>query len=325
LHIVFYYPKKLPVKEYGGVERAVVWLVKGLSELGHKVTFIGPEGSNVAHAENVFVPFVDVKVPAPDAIKKLIPKDADIIHFNNDSLFENNYGLPSIVTVYGTVSTMKGLDARYCFISGAQKKYWGGLEENPMVHIGLDESEYIYRKEKDDYFLFLSRVDWDVKGVDWAIDSAEKAGVRLIIAGNVHNKKFINSYWRGYLKKQLSDRIHYVGPVGGELKAMLLAKARALIFPTQWCEAFGIVTIEALASGTPVITTHNGAMPEIVEHGKTGFLCKDITEMTTAIKNIGSLKAEDCLKSVTEKFNCLRMAKEYAKLYVNLLERQKQK
>lgn len=319
MHIVFYYPKKLPVKEYGGVERAVVWIIKGLAELGHKVTFIGPEGSSVAHCKNVFVPFVDVKVPQPSAIRPLIPKDADIIHFNNDSLFDADYGAPSIVTVYGTVKDMKGLNKNYCFISNAQRLYWG-YPQNPVVHIGLDRDEYIYREEKDDYFLFLSRVDWSVKGVDWAVEAAQKAGVRLLIAGNVHSRKFVNSYWRGYLKSKLSDRIQYVGPVGGELKAMLLAKARALVFPTQWCEAFGIVTIEALASGTPVITTHNGAMPEIVEHGKTGFLCKSPDEMAEAIKNTGRLKAGDCLKSVTERFNHARMAKDYVRLYENLLK-----
>lgn len=320
MHIVFYYPKKLPVKEYGGVERAVCWMIKGLHELGHRVTFIGPEGSSVPHAENVSVPFVDVKVPGPGQLKGLIPKDADVLHFNNDSVFDLDYGVPSIVTVYGAINDMKGLGNRYCFISDAQRRFWG-YPNNPVVHIGLDRDEYIYREQKDDYFLFLSRVDWDVKGVDWAVEAAEKAGVRLIIAGNVHRKKFVNSYWRGYLKKRLSDRILYAGPVGGELKAMLLAKARALIFPTKWCEAFGIVTIEALASGTPVITTHNGAMPEIVEHGKTGFLCKDVEEMRAAMKDTASLKPTDCLKAIAQRFNHARMASDYVKLYEALLEK----
>ena len=100
---------------------------------------------------------------------------------------------------------------------------------------------------------------------------------------------------------------------------MLLAKAKALIFPTQWCEAFGIVTIEAFASGTPVITTHNGAMPEIVEHGKSGFLCKDVDEMAEAIKKIGSINPLDCLKRIEERFNYRRMALEYEALYKDIL------
>lgn len=319
MHIVFYYPKKLPVKEYGGVERAVVWLIKGLHEFGQTVTFIGPKGSAVPYCKNVFIPSVDVKVPTPDEIKDLLPEDADIIHFNNDNIFDYDYGIPSIVTVYGTIKDMKGLTKRYCFISDAQRQYWG-YPQNPVVHIGLDQDEYIYREIKDDYFLFLSRVDWDVKGVELAIETALKAGIRLLIAGNVHRKKFVNSYWRGYLKRKLSDQILYVGPVGGELKAMLLAKAKALIFPTKWCEAFGIVTIEALASGTPVITTHNGAMPEIVEHGKTGFLCKDVNEMAEAIKKISSINPMDCLKRIEERFNYRRMTLEYMRLYESLLK-----
>ena len=101
---------------------------------------------------------------------------------------------------------------------------------------------------------------------------------------------------------------------------MLLAKARALIFPTQWCEAFGIVTIEALTSGTPVITTHNGAMPEIIENGKHGFLCKDVDEMAEAVKKVDSIKPQDCLKRIDEKFNYKKMAEEYAKLYQSVLK-----
>jgi len=318
MHIVFYYHKKLPVKEYGGIERIVVWLIKGLCEIGHTVTFIGPQGSAVPYCRNIFAQFADVNAPLPEQLKDLIQQDADIIHFNTDSLFAHDYGVPSLVTMYGAIKGFKGLNRRYCFVSEAQRRYWG-YPENSFIHIGLDPDEYIYKEQKDDYFLFLSRVDWDVKGVDWAVEAAEKTGVRLIIAGNVHRKKFVNSYWRGYLKKKLSDRITYIGPVGGELKAMLLAKAKALIFPTQWCEAFGIVTIEAFASGTPVITTHNGAMPEIVEHGKTGFLCKDVDEMAEAIKKIGSINPLDCLKRIEERFNYRRMALEYEALYKDIL------
>ncbi|MBI3398979.1 MAG: glycosyltransferase, partial [Deltaproteobacteria bacterium] len=244
MHIVHYYPKKLPVKEYGGIERAIVWLIKGLKELGHSVTFIGPEGSSIPNCNNICAPFNGIDVPSPAILKNLLPADAEILHFHSDDRFDNDYGIPVVVTVYGCKNDMHGLGGNYFFLSDRQRRYWG-YAENPFVHIGLDPAEYIYREAKDGYFLFLSRVDWDVKGVDWAVEVAEKVGVRLLIAGNVHRKKFVNSYWRGYLKRRLSDQILYVGPVGGELKAMLLAKARALIFPTQWCEPFGIVTIEA--------------------------------------------------------------------------------
>lgn len=319
MHIVHYYPKRLPVKEYGGIERVVVWLVKGLKELGHEVTLISQEGSAVPHCNNVCGPFNGIDVPPPEILKGLLPHNTDILHFHSDDKFDGNYGVPVVVTVYGCRDNMHGLGRNYCFISDAQRQYWG-YPKNPFIHIGLDHADYIYREKKDDYLLFLSRVDWKVKGVDWAVKVAEKTGTRLIIAGNVHRRSFVSSYFRGYLKKKLTDKITYVGPVGGELKAMLLAKARALIFPTQWCEPFGIVTIEALASGTPVITTYNGAMPEIVEHGKTGFLCKDINGMVDAVKNIDSIKPQDCLKRVEEKFHYKKMAEEYIKLYKSFLK-----
>lgn len=319
MHIVHYYPKKLPVKEYGGIERAIVWLIKGLKEFGHTVTFIGPEGSSIPYCANICGPFDSIDIPSPQILKNLLPRDADIIHFHSDDKFGSKYGVPAVITVYGCRDNMQGLGGNYCFISNAQRQYWG-YPANPFIHIGLDPAGYIYRETKDDYFLFLSRVDWKVKGVDWAVSVAEKTGVRLIIAGNVHRRSFVGSYFRGYLKKRLSDKITYIGPVGGELKAMLLAKARALIFPTQWCEAFGIVTIEALASGTPVITTHNGAMPEIIENGKHGFLCNDIDEMAEAVKKIDNIKPQDCLKWIDEKFHYKKMAEEYVKLYQSVLK-----
>jgi len=318
LHIVFYYHVRLPVKEYGGIERFVVWLIKGLSERGHKVTLIGPEGNSVAGCEKRGGPFAGVRVPTPELLGRYIPEGADIIHFNGDYAF-GDYGLPSLTTVRGCVKGFAGLKD-VSFISDAQRKYWG-YPDAPFIHNGLDPSEYIFRREKDDYFLFLSRVDWEVKGVGVAIEAAERAGARLLIAGNVHRKTFVNSFFRGFLKKKLSDRIQYVGPVGGELKAMLLAKAKALIFPTQWCEPFGNVTIEALVSGTPVITTHNGAMPEIVEHGRTGFLCDGAAEMAEAIRGIGAIDQAECRRAVEERFTYQSMAAAYESLYASVAGR----
>lgn len=327
MHIVHYYHKPLPVKEYGGVERVIVWLIKGLRELGHTVTLIGPSGSTL---DCNLIPFPhSVKVPSSSELKEYIPADADIIHFHNDGYMDMNLGIPVIKTMHGyggkdNDTQRHLLDKTYCFLSDAHRTHWG-LFQNPFVHIGLDPSEYRFRDQKDDFFLFLSRIDWDVKGLDWAIDVTKRAGVRLIIAGNFHRKTFVNSYWRGPLKRHLGENCYYVGPVGGELKVTLLAGAKALIFPTQWPEPFGIVTIEALASGTPVITTRNGAIPEIVEHGRHGFLCETRDEMVDAVKNIDKIRSADCLKRVEEAFHYKKMTEEYLRLYHSILETYKRK
>ena len=325
MHIVHYYGKPLPVKEYGGVERAVVWLIKGLKELGHTVTLIGPEGSTLDC--NLVTYPESVEVPPSSELKKYIPVNADIIHFHNDGQMDMELDIPVLKTMYGYGKREKArertdkklLDRSYCFLSDSHRRNWD-MPDNPFVHIGIDPSEFRFRENKDDYFLFLSRIDWNVKGLDWAIEVAKRAGVRLIIAGNFHRKAFVNSYWRFPLKRKLGKDCYYTGPVGGELKATLIAGARAMIFPTRWPEPFGIVAIESLVSGTPLITTHNGAMPEIVEHGKSGFLCNTIDEMVEAVKDVSAIDPAECRKRVEEKFSYTVMAEAYLKLYQDYLK-----
>ncbi|MFH0924207.1 MAG: glycosyltransferase [bacterium] len=321
MHIVHYYHRALPVKEYGGIERIIVWLIKGLKELGHTVSLIAPAESTV---DCNLIPFPpNLKVPVASNLKDYIPKDADLIHFHNDGYIDMELDIPVLKTMYGYGGKedpkRKLIDMTYCFLSDSHRRNWS-LFLNPYIYVGLDPAEYKFREAKDDYFLFLSRIDWPVKGLDWAIEVAKKAGVRLIIAGNFHRKSFVNSFWRFPLKRQLGVDCYYTGPVGGELKAALLAGAKALIFPTQWAEPFGVVVIEALASGTPVITTMNGTMPEIIEHGKHGFLCKDKTEMIEAIKNISSINPSDCRRRVEELFNYKVMARNYVKIYNDLIK-----
>lgn len=320
MHIAHYYHKPLPVKEYGGVERAVVWLIKGLKELGHTVTLIGPEGSTI-DCNLVTFPH-NAEVPNGAELNDYIPNNVDIIHFHSDGYMDMNLDSKVVITMYGygkeDRTDYKLLDKTYICLSDKHRQTWK-LPDNYFVHIGIDSSEFIFRDRKDDYFLFLSRIDWDVKGLDWAIEVAKRAGVRLIIAGNFHRKSFVNSYWRFPLKRNLGKDCYYMGPVGGELKAALLAGAKAMIFPTRWPEPFGIVAIESLVSGTPLITTHNGAMPEIIEHGKQGFLCHTKDEMVDAIKNIDAISPAECLKRIEDKFSYREMAEKYVKLYQNII------
>ena len=314
MHIVHYYHKPLPVNEYGGVERDITWLIKGLRELGHTVTLIGPKGSSL---ECNMVSFPgNSQVPAPGELKDYIPKDADILHFHHDGFIDMPVDIPYVTSLYGygNLKDSAMLDSKYCFLSDAHRRHWN-LPQHPFIHSGLDPMEYEFREKKGDYFLFLSRIDWKVKGLDWAIEASKRAGVKLMIAGNTHRKSFVNSYWRGFLKKRLNDQCLYVGPVGGKLKAELLAGAKALIFPTLWPEPFGLVAIESLVSGTPLITTHNGAMPEIVENGKQGFLCSSIDEIVAAIKHAGDINPLDCAKRVDENFHYRRMAELYIDFY----------
>lgn len=284
---------RLPVLKYGGTQRVIYWNSKAIAELGHKVYLISREGTEMENVEVIFTPG-RVKDYNP-----YIPDDADIAHIYYTP--EIPIDIKHIITIEGngkpgerflpnTVGVSRDHAARHGF--------------STFVYNGLDPREYLYREKKDDYFLFLSKVSWRVKGVKIAIELAKRMGFKLIIAGG----------WRLSMRKN----IKYCGEVGGVEKSRLLAGARALIFPIQWEEPFGLAAIEALVSGTPVITTNRGAMSEIVTP-EVGFRCDTTEQMEEAVKNIHEINPADCRKRVMDGFTAKIMAKNYVKLYDRLL------
>ncbi len=327
MRIAISYICKVPPETYGGASRVIYYLCKGLSELGHEVFYIGPGRSKIPGCKSIEVPKevfegIDVNVKAPD-IKEYIPKGTDILHIHY--LSDVDAEVPIIKTIHGYplhCDNWWGLGFPYfyddtcIFLSDAHRRT-AQRPNNPFVYNGIDVNDYEFSENKERFLLFLSRVDWSVKGVFYAIEIAKRSGLPLIIAGNIDNPGF---YPR--LKEHLTSNIQYIGPVGGRLKKELLSKAMALLFPTLWPEPFGLVVIEALASGTPVITTYFGAMPEIVSHGKVGFMSLSVIEAVEQLKKIDAIDPYICRSYVEENFNYLIMAKRYEKLYKNRLKTQ---
>jgi len=173
------------------------------------------------------------------------------------------------------------------------------------VHNGLDPSEYRFRSRKDPYDLFLGRLH-SAKGWQWAVKGARRAGKRLVLAGG----------WRPVFRRG----IRMVGRVAGERKAELLAGAECLWMPARWEEPFGLTLIEALVSGTPVLGTRRGALPEIVTPG-TGALGDSLDELVSLRPGVASLDPEVCRARVLEHFTHRRMAEAYLGLYRQLLTR----
>lgn len=306
----------LPVMYYGGVERIIVWLLEALQQLGHKNYLLAPKGTKNPYAEVIHVEKVKkIEIASPELDDK-IPNDSDVLHYHYGYSYLD-YKVPTLKTIHGYAWLDKTLDNNFNFLSDAHRRVYK-RPDLPFVHNGIKPEEYFYSETKENFLLFLSRADWKVKGLPIAIEVAKRTGYKLIIAGNAH-KKFVEGYaGLGYLKRHFNKNCLYVGEVGGEIKSAYLAKAKALIFPVQWQEPFGLVAIEAMISGTPVITTYNGAMPEIVVNKKTGFLCKDIDEMVDAIKNIDYIRPMDCRNHVFEHFHYMHMAEKYVKLYNSL-------
>ncbi len=294
MKIVLYHHAVLPVAKYGGSERVVMWLGRGLAELGHEVVLMSFPGSRADFGECVWIS------NQQDMLRKL-PAGVDVIHLRTLPKVEPS--CPVLVTIGGNYTNGQVFHPNTVFLSRSHAARHGGRH---WVYNGLDPADYTFRTEKDDYFLFLSKARWKVKGVNWALEVARRTGVRLIVAGG----------WRPTLR----SNVRYVGMVGGERKRALLAGARALIFPTLWPEPFGNVVTESLASGTPVITTNNGAMPELVTE-EVGFRCDDVEAMCRAVKRIGEINPRDCRRRVEEHFDHRRLATDYLRLYQRVIER----
>ncbi|MDD3493863.1 MAG: glycosyltransferase, partial [Candidatus Thermoplasmatota archaeon] len=189
-------------------------------------------------------------------------------------------------------------------------------EDVRMVHHGIDAKRFRYREEKDDYYLFFSAIA-TYKGALVAYRIAKEIGVKMIFAGKAGDAD-------GVIIGDSSPNIIHEGQVSNERRAELMSGAKALIFPTggfgesDWVEALGAVQLEALASGTPVISSDNGACPEIVEEGRTGFICHSYEEMKRVVKEgwADTIDPRVCrMVTVDGRFSSRRMAMEYLNIY----------
>jgi glycosyltransferase involved in cell wall biosynthesis len=190
--------------------------------------------------------------------------------------------------------------------------YWN------VVHnaTDVDQLRMVPCRDKDQYLAFLGRLTYN-KGVDTAIRVAQRTRMKLKIAGNLTSEPGAQQYFESEIKPHLGDRIEWVGPVNDIQKQELLGKARALLFPIRWKEPFGLVMIESLACGTPVIATRCASTPEVIEDGKTGFLCDDEDQLVEAVGKIDQIDRATC-RSVAEERYSVRVS---ARQYLQVLEK----
>jgi glycosyltransferase involved in cell wall biosynthesis len=179
-------------------------------------------------------------------------------------------------------------------------------------------SEYPYRADKDDFVLFLGRICPD-KGVHLALDAARAAGRDIVVAGKCREPAE-HEYFEAEVRPRLGPRTEYLGELDAETKKDLLSRARCLLFPIQWEEPFGIVMVEAMACGTPVVALDRGAVGEVVEHGVTGFVLRHEEELPNAIEEAGSLDPRASRERAATRFDVSEMVRGYEDLYAALLE-----
>jgi glycosyltransferase involved in cell wall biosynthesis len=300
----------IPPVKYGGTQRVVAWLTKGLLKLGHEVTLITGGNTKIIHPNLKLI-----KLPLPlhklrekygeDEIRKYLPNKFDIVHLHYNPKIEPEF--PYVLTFHWLGKSQKeftdNILRNTIFVS---KKHALNNKRNTFVYHGLDPSEYKFSFNKSKKFLFLSKVSYKPKNVKLAIKLAKKMKFRLDIAGG----------WRFSLSRYLK----FHGMVGGNKKYDLLKRSKALIFPTQCEEPFGLVSIEALASGTPVISSEYGAMPEIIENGVVGYRCKSFEDYRNSINNIDKIDPFECKQFVINNFNYIDMAKNYIKQYKSIIK-----
>ena len=188
----------------------------------------------------------------------------------------------------------------------------------PPIHHGIDVESFSFGRQPEGYLLFLGRFMPD-KGAMRAIEAARLAGRRLILAGKVDTAD-VEHFTRDIEPAIDGDRIRYVGEVDAATKRQLLAGADALLFPIEWDEPFGLVMVEALAAGTPVIGFRRASVPEVIEDGRSGFVVDDVAGMTAAIRRLGEIDRAACRRAAEERFTVARMVDDVEAMYRSVLE-----
>ena len=297
MHIALYYHSPLPVRGYGGTQRVVVWLARGLAELGHQVTLLTPPGSNVPEAQAISLDPEALRRPGFD-LSTHLSQTVDILHAHAPLLTPPAH--PFVFTLHGNRAERRA-PPNTIFLSADHARRHGGTA---FVYNGVDPSEFVFRSEKAGYDLFLGRLH-SVKGYRWAVQGARRAGKRLTVAGG----------WRPSFRRSL----RFVGSVDGPRKAELLAGADCLWMPALWDEPFGLTLVEAMVSGTPVLGTRRGALPEIVSP-EVGRLGDSLDELVQLRSELDRIDPEACRQRAETWFSHIRMAEHYLRMYRAYLE-----
>jgi glycosyltransferase involved in cell wall biosynthesis len=331
--------ESVPPKLYGGTERIVSYLTEELIEQGHQVTLFASGDSRTA-AELVspcaHAIRLSEKVPDAAALHVLMLEqlnqhayDFDIIHFHTEHIhlpFARRQATPCLVTLHGRLD-VPGLaelyeefrDVPLVSISNAQREPLPGARWQATVYHGLPANLHHCNTEPEGYLAFLGRIAPE-KGVDRAIDIAQRAGVPLKIAAKVDPAD------QDYFAKEIEPRIdgasvQLVGEIDEAQKTAFLGKARALLFPIDWPEPFGLVMIESMACGTPSIAFRHGSVPEVLDDGVTGYVVGSIDEAVAAVGKAQSLDRQRCREGFESRFSAARMANDYHRIYEELLLR----
>ncbi|MGD9701974.1 MAG: glycosyltransferase family 4 protein [Acidimicrobiia bacterium] len=326
----------VPPTVYGGTELVVDGLARGLTRAGCEVV-LWTTGDSTCPVERRWVHPRALGTVA-DAAAELIHvagayrdlAEMDVIHDHTlaGPLWAGRYGcqVPVVTTAHGEFTpelrkhyravAAAGIDI--VAISRSQRCTVPELPITAVIHHGIDTATFPVGLGTGGYVAFLGRMS-PTKGVHRAIAVARAAGVPIVLAAKMWEPDE-HRYFAEVVEPMLGPDAVFIGEIGGRRKLELLGGAMALLNPIRWPEPFGLVMIEALACGTPVLSFAEGAAPEIVEHGRTGFLCADEDEMAAAIRLVPDLDRAECRARVEARFSTERMVEDHLQLYRRLLD-----
>lgn len=344
--------EKVPPKKYGGVELIVSNITEELIKKGHEVVLFATGDSKTraklfsvyphslcdsSITENKYYELLEIAQAVEFAEKQKF----DIIHshlLNTGLVFSKISKIPMIFTLHGDLDTEQNIpgqkeilsnykDANFVSISNKQRNGASELNYIDTIYNGIDLNFFDFNKKpKDKYLIFLGRIS-DKKGPIEAIQIAQKAGVKLKIAAKIDENK--KEFYNSKIKPQIDGKqIEFIGEVNPKERNQLLKNALCLLNPIKWEEPFGLVMIEAMACGTPVIAFDRGSVSEIIKDGETGFIIKsgDINGMAKAVRKIQEMSdseygkmRQNCRKHIEDNFSIEKMVSGYEKVYQKII------
>jgi glycosyltransferase involved in cell wall biosynthesis len=324
-----------PVSENatGGAEQILAMLDAALVAAGQRSLVVAPEGSR---CQGLLLPTPAVSCTLDRRTHKLACAQVrrtiasalqrfsvDVIHLHGVDFLEYlpASGPPAVVTLHLPVAwypprafTQHPQKSRFVCVSQSQAAQCPACARVRVIENGIRLERFDIACRKGRYIVALSRICPE-KGLHWALDAATQCGLPLVLAGRVFGYREHQEYFHSVLRPRLRRQHRFLGPIGMKSKRSLLAGARCLVIPSLVPETSSLVAMEALAVGTPVVAMRTGALAEIVEHGRTGFLVDAPEQLAAAIVATAELSATHCRLSATKRFSWQRMVREYCDLY----------
>ncbi len=329
--------ESVPPRTYGGTERIVSYLTEELVAQGHEVTLFA-SGDSVTAAQliaarkralrldNVFDPLPHHYVMLEEVFERA--SRFDIIHFHTDYLhfpLARRHPIPHLTTLHGRLDIADLMPVYKKFsempvvsISNAQRKPLPRANWQQTIYHGLPLELYDCGEKPGDYLAFIGRISPE-KRLDRAIEIAARSGMRLRIAAKTDAAD--HDYMEQVIRPILSNSsAEFIGEIGDKDKKGFLANAYALLFPIDWPEPFGLVIIEAMACGTPIIAYRCGSVPELIQDGITGYIVDDIEGALHALRKIPAFDRRRCRRVFEERFSASRMAQDYLNVYRRVIK-----